>query len=252
METILPAEAAPVTPPEVRPTAPAWHTIALIVVLALFSIANAATTHHATTSRVKITQYLLTIAWEFALVAYMWWGGRMRGVKLREVIGGRWERVEDFLIDVVIALGFWLGALLVLGTLAVGLGLSSTHANEQLKGLEEARKQLGFLVPRTQIETILWVVLSVSAGFCEEIVFRGYLQRQFRAWTGNAILGILLSGIVFGGGHGYEGGKRMIVIAVFGILFGSLAHLKKSLRPGMMAHALHDTAAGLILKVLLC
>jgi hypothetical protein len=37
----------------------------------------------------------------------------------------------------------------------------------------------------------------------------------------------------------------MIVIGIYGIFFGILAHLRKSLRPGMMAHAFQDSIAGI-------
>ena len=37
----------------------------------------------------------------------------------------------------------------------------------------------------------------------------------------------------------------MIVIGIYGMFFGILAHLRKSLRPGMMAHAFQDSIAGI-------
>jgi membrane protease YdiL (CAAX protease family) len=61
---------------------------------------------------------------------------------------------------------------------------------------------------------------------------------------------MLVSSAVFGMAHGYEGGKRMILIFVYGFLFSSLAELRKSLRPGMMAHAWHDAFTGLVLRLL--
>jgi hypothetical protein len=39
----------------------------------------------------------------------------------------------------------------------------------------------------------------------------------------------------------------MIVIAVYGCMFGSLAWWRKSLRPGMMAHFIQDAIGGLVL-----
>ena len=75
---------------------------------------------------------------------------------------------------------------------------------------------------------------------------RRYLQRQFCAWIGSIPAGVLLSAAVFGAGHIYQGGKPAIVIAVYGVLFGILAEMRKSLRPGMMAHAWHDTIIGLL------
>jgi membrane protease YdiL (CAAX protease family) len=92
--------------------------------------------------------------------------------------------------------------------------------------------------------------VSVTAGFCEEIIFRGYLQRQFAAIANSMPLGVLLSAVVFGASHGYEGASRMILIAIYGLMFGVLAWWRKSLRPGMMAHAWHDALSGAILRML--
>jgi membrane protease YdiL (CAAX protease family) len=39
----------------------------------------------------------------------------------------------------------------------------------------------------------------------------------------------------------------MLVIGVFGMFFGLLAHFRKSLRPGMMAHAIQDSYSGIAL-----
>jgi hypothetical protein len=40
----------------------------------------------------------------------------------------------------------------------------------------------------------------------------------------------------------------MLVIAVYGCLFGLLALWRRSLRPGMMTHALQDGLAGLLAR----
>jgi len=41
----------------------------------------------------------------------------------------------------------------------------------------------------------------------------------------------------------------MFLIFIYGAMFGTLAILRKSLRPGMMAHAWHDSFEGVILVV---
>jgi membrane protease YdiL (CAAX protease family) len=43
-------------------------------------------------------------------------------------------------------------------------------------------------------------------------------------------------------GHWYQGIKMVIIITLLGLLFGGFAHWRKSLRPGMIAHALSDVA----------
>ena len=96
----------------------------------------------------------------------------------------------------------------------------------------------------------MWFGVSLTAGFCEEIIFRGYLQRQFAAMSNSMLLGVLLSAVVFGAAHGYEGAARMVLIGIYGLMFGLLAWWRKSLRAGMMAHAWHDALSGTVLRML--
>jgi len=103
-----------------------------------------------------------------------------------------------------------------------------------------------FLFPHGGVEIALWISLSVTAGICEEALFRGYLQRQFMALTKNAPLGILLSAVMFGLSHAYQGLGHAMQIGVLGAMSGILAYWRKSVRPGMIAHALQDIMGGLL------
>jgi len=241
--TPVPASLPAETKPEHAAIAPMWHTVALVAILILFSWGNAHADHSNVMKHGVAPFYLLTMIWEWILFFYVWWGIRKRKVTMKELVGGRWNKVEDALIDVLIAVGFWFVALLVLALLAKLLHLTGGAGQ-----FEEVRKQIGFLVPHSATEVAMWVGLCATAGICEEVIFRGYLQRQFAAMGRNVWVGIVLSGICFGSAHGYEGVRRMMLIAVYGMMFGVLAHYRKSLRPGMMAHGLHDLVTGLVLR----
>ncbi|MGC2112605.1 MAG: type II CAAX endopeptidase family protein [Candidatus Korobacteraceae bacterium] len=224
-----------------RLLAPWWHTAILIAVLLVASLNGTRARHPLVHS--KIPQYLWSMTWEWILAGFVWLGIRKR-MRLRELIGGRWATAEDFILDVVYAAAFWFCALVVLGS-----GAKLMHLDQAGK-IEGMRRQLGFLIPESKLEMATWVGLSMTAGFCEEIIFRGYLQRQF-AVVGNSMLaGVLLSAVVFGASHGYEGAARMILIGVYGLMFGLLAWWRRSLRTGMMAHAWHDAIAGAVLRML--
>ena len=144
------------------------------------------------------------------------------------------ERLEGFSKGIAVAVGFWLIALVVLG--AASLALQATKASQNIR----------VLLPQSQLEVFLWILTSITAGVCEEIIFRGYFQRQFSAWTGNVAAGVLLSAAAFGAGHIYQGWRSAIVVLVYGSLFGILAEARESLRPGMMTHAWHDGFVGLV------
>jgi membrane protease YdiL (CAAX protease family) len=60
-------------------------------------------------------------------------------------------------------------------------------------------------------------------------------------------MGIALQGILFGVAHAYQGPTQILVIAVYGCMFGSLAYWRKSLRPGMIAHFLQDSVGVFLL-----
>ena len=241
LQTTVPAE-----PPRPKRIAPLWHTVLLIVVIAVFSAAGAKSEHKLAKGGGLAIQYVLTMAFEWVLVLYAWWGlRRTKTTTFREVIGGRWEKVEDVLLDIGIGFGFWMIAALVLAGLGYAMGMGGSGA------LEDARKQLGFLVPRSTLEIALWFGVSATAGFCEEFLFRGYVQKQFTVISNSVVVGMVVSALVFGLAHGYEGPKRMLIISVYGFMFSLLAHFRRSTRPGMIAHAWHDTFAGLALRTLL-
>jgi membrane protease YdiL (CAAX protease family) len=225
--------------------APLWHTVVVVAVILALSVAGSHRQHLIGSSRARVAQYVFTLCWEWALLFFCLWGTRKAGVGIRQLVGGRWHEIEDVLIDVLIAFGFWLAAMITLSLAAWALGLGGGNH------LDEARRQLGFLVPRGTAEVLLWIALSITAGVCEETIFRGYLQRQFSALGGNAWIGIAGSALIFGAAHGYEGARRMLLIGIYGAMFGLLADFRRSLRPGMMAHAFHDALMGLLLRFFL-
>jgi len=224
--------------------APLWHTILFIIILlgnSYFTASTLPKVASGATAKQHMVEYAFTIGFEFVLLLIVWLGIRSRGVKLRELIGGRWESVEKFLLDIAIAVGYWVVAAAVLAGLGYLLGLS--------KGSQagEAKKLADMLAPESPLALAMFILLSTVAGFVEEIIFRGYLLRQFAALTGSVYFGLIIQAIIFGAGHGYEGPRRMLLIAVYGAMFGLLTLWRKSLRPGMMAHALHDSLAGVAL-----
>jgi Type II CAAX prenyl endopeptidase Rce1-like len=66
------------------------------------------------------------------------------------------------------------------------------------------------------------------------------------ALTKSAPAGILLSGATFGIAHAYQGFRMVILISLYGAMFGMLAHWRGSVRPGMIAHAWQDSLNGVL------
>jgi hypothetical protein len=222
------------------PVASRSHTIGLLIIIAAWAWVGVITAAklRAHTGPPLIVFYWAAAIFEWLIAAYVVVGVRRQGGSLRELIGGSWERGRDFWRDVLVALVFWLVALGCLGALRFALRVN--------RGADAVR----FVAPQSKVEMISWMFVSLTAGFCEETIFRGYLQRQFLAWSGKPTLGILLSAIVFGLVHAYQGAKQSLIIGVFGALLGILAYRRRSLRPGIMVHAWHDTIFGLAMHFL--
>jgi uncharacterized protein len=240
MDTSAPIPNERLRTDERRPVAPVWHTVVFIVVVLGFSLTQASRVHEVQThSRFTVYAYQLLV--EFVLFAYIWLlGTRRSGTRVRDLIGGKWVRWTDPFRDVGVAFVFWLVVVAALVSMRFLLG-----DNQGSLGVMKA------MSPRTVPEGILWIFVSSAAGFCEEFMFRGYLQRQFLAWTGSAGFAIVAQAVIFGVGHLYQGWKGALTITVYGALFGLLAAVRKSLRPGIIQHAAQDSFTGILIGLLM-
>jgi membrane protease YdiL (CAAX protease family) len=221
--------------------APWWHTCLLLVPLLIFSLLGSLKPAHRALGRHHIAQYLATLAWEWILAAFVLWGIRIRRTPLRQLLGTRRPTLRDWRDDFILAAVFWIASIIILA--AIGTLVRLAH-------LPTPQKALAQLAPQNALELLLWVILSISAGICEELTFRGYLLQQFSRASGHVWIGVVASSLLFGVAHGYEGASGMIAITIYGGLFCMLTITRGSLRPGMMAHAWQDIFSGMALMLL--
>src|SRR5436190_12387291 len=181
--------------------------------------------------------YLWVMALEWGLVATVRGAVNAQGSRLSDVIGDGWTSWKEVVRDLAITPPFllvWFGAARLL---------------HRVLGPDSARS-INNLLPQTSVEIILWIAVSISAGICEEIVFRGYFQKQLAAFTNSMTAAVLLQGFIFGAGHSYQGLKQVFIISLLGMLYGWFAAWRRSLRPNMMAHAWTDIWSGWLSGVL--
>jgi uncharacterized protein len=175
--------------------------------------------------------YLAAILMDWALLYYCWVGVHRRGGNLKTLSGGRWTSWKSLATDVGIAVPFWV------------LWEGAAYGVHWLLGPSSARS-VDSLLPQTLLEILIWIATSMTAGICEEMAFRGYVQRQFHALTGSVFMAVLGQGLMFGLVHSYQGWKNVIVISVLGVLFGILAAWRRNLRTNIMVHAWADVWSG--------
>jgi len=238
-------EEPPVPTPAARPdvalpVAPWWHTALIALLLVAVSVLSARQAHARALVSHHQWRYLFGIGAEWVLLLLTWWGLRIKRVPFARLLQFR-PGFPALAEDLAAAAVFWIVAIVVLAT--IGLLLRAVH-------LSTPQETLMAIAPRTPLEMLLWVVLSLSAGFCEEVVFRGYFLRQFSSLGARLWLGALCSSLLFGISHGYEGAAGMIAITAYGALFCVLVFARHTLRPGMIAHAWHDIFTGAMLALL--
>jgi membrane protease YdiL (CAAX protease family) len=231
--------APPQTPPPRRLIASPWHTLSILLIFAYFgfragmpssTVAPESAQPNASHSAVLL-KYALLILSEWGMAYWAWAGVHWKGGNLRDLTGGRRTNWRSVVTDVAIAIPFWVvwerTAWLV--HLALQRVPSATASYQPPKGFAEVT---------------LWILLSISAGICEEIVFRGYMQKQFQAASGSIAVAVILQGFIFGLAHTYQGWKQVFAIGVLGILYGALVGWRRNLRSSMIAHAWSDIFEG--------
>jgi membrane protease YdiL (CAAX protease family) len=127
-------------------------------------------------------------------------------------------------------------------------------AKEQLENGSQKSRQAAIVnslfFPRTKMEKRLWFFVSLTAGFCEELVFRGFLFFILLTIFPNLsiIIVLIVGSVIFGHIHSYQGFSGIIKTTISGALFGCLYLATGSLIPGMIFHFIGDLAAAFILS----
>jgi membrane protease YdiL (CAAX protease family) len=149
--------------------------------------------------------------------------------------------------------GFWFTAItLSLGGLLFVFGLYQMIASlVSKKRKEAAEKQYGNhavlseILPRSKKEKFLFACVSLSAGVCEEIIFRGFLLYLLLALFPDVsiILVIFITSALFGIAHFYQGLQGVIGTAIFGVFFMCLLLVTGSLVLPILLHFFHDLSS---------
>jgi membrane protease YdiL (CAAX protease family) len=193
--------------------------------------ATGASSGHLARHSQAIPIYLAAILMDWLLLYYCWVGVHHWGGNLKTLSGGRWTSWKSLATAVEIAGAFWV------------LWEGAEYGVYWLLGPSSA-KTVDSLLPKSLVEILIWIATSTTAGICEEMAFRGYLQKQVHALTGSVALAVLAQGLVFGLFHAYQGWKNVIVISVLGVLYGILAAWRRNLQANVIVHAWGDVWSG--------
>lgn len=135
----------------------------------------------------------------------------------------------------------WLIAVISLFALLVPVAVAAHRPSAAVK-LVRALDKLRFFLPATPRERFWWALLSITAGICEEALFRSFLLQYLRAAPWRLGLGgaITVACVLFALGHLYQGVGAAVSIGVLAVLFFVLFLGSGTLLIPIFLHALAD------------
>ncbi|HET9325397.1 MAG TPA: CPBP family glutamic-type intramembrane protease [Candidatus Eisenbacteria bacterium] len=221
---------------------PFWLDHVLVVVLTVFFPIRAATFGYRrlvlapmeSVADLRRTLYFQAIALQWGLSALMLALWLMRGRSAMALgLEPRDPRnlVWGLLGAAVIAAAFWI----VRG-----------RVRRDPEALEHVVEKLGHIermLPRTTEEKRIFHVVALTAGVCEELLYRGYMI-WYLTWWLDVVPAVIVSSVIFGVGHSYQGVKGIVTTTLVGAVMAMIYLASGSLWPAMAVHAIVDMHAG--------
>jgi membrane protease YdiL (CAAX protease family) len=223
-------------PPPAPPLAPTWHTAALIVFLIALAIYGAF--------------YGPTVASSAPYTLRMLISSIQRLFLLGAVVGGIYHRSTFLQSTLTHRARPWtneFGTGIIVYIMGLTASISAVFIRFLLhRPTHEINPGLLAVIPHTPAQLPAWLLVSLVAGVGEEIIFRGYLLRQFTAWTGRVPIAIAAISLIFGVMHLYEGLPVVVALMLLSALYCIVTLHRGNLRAVIIAHTLQDFFAGVV------
>lgn len=190
-----------------------------------------------------------------------------RGADGRRLAEYRWTMIQEWLL-VAIALALivaggrtWksvglvlpsgmglLWSIVVLALVSAFLFVQHRGATGSDRARASVARQLAHLrwfLPSSSSELASFRALSLTAGVCEEILFRGYLMALLLPFAGT-LGAVVISSVLFGLAHAYQGMVGTVKSGIVGAVMAGIYVLTGSLLAPIIVHALVDIVSGQI------
>ena len=110
-----------------------------------------------------------------------------------------------------------------------------------------SRQRVRMIAPRTPRELAAFCGVAISAGFAEQLAYRGVLFSFFYWYTGNMLVAALLAALAFGLVHLFQGWRSASIVMVIALRDQVLVALTGTLVYAIGIHIIHDVIAGAVL-----
>ena len=182
----------------------------------------------------RLSLYASTIAFQWVAVVIAGWRAWAHGFTSLE-------------LGLVVSDWAAIAALSVLGTVLIvvlqwlnlrRMGRSASRFRAPLQAVAER------ILPQSRMELIPFFALAVTAGVCEEFLYRGFAMAAFLRCGLPAWIAVVASSLLFGLAHLYQGKSGLAATTILGLLFGATRIVVVSLIPVICWHIGVDMIAG--------
>jgi membrane protease YdiL (CAAX protease family) len=173
--------------------------------------------------------------WIFVAIISLWW----------------WYQDRDFqtLMLGLPQMGFiqlaWLALIIAYGLLVVRYTLYIIADPERHKNwYQRLHNSPGIdVTPARQSQLRSWWLVSLTAGFCEEFIYRAFVLWLLGLYL-SPLLALLVMALLFGIGHRYQGREGIWMTAALGLFMGIIYLHTDTLWIAALAHAVIDASHG--------
>jgi CAAX protease family protein len=183
----------------------------------------------------KLVLYSSTIAFQWILMAAVAWRAIARGLTVADL--GLSHHVTAELLGISVA-----GAV-VLGTFQ---WFNLRRIGHMTGAVPDFMRQLARrILPGPPVELAPYFALAVTAGICEEFLYRGFLMAALNQAGIGSWAVVAISSAFFGLAHTYQGRSGVVGTTLMGLVFGAARAGSQSLVPVVVWHSVVDLVAGI-------
>lgn len=136
-------------------------------------------------------------------------------------------------------------AVLILIFIGLQMVTSKVSTIEKAESVIDKMKDNYHYLPKSKREFIWFNLLSLSAGICEEIIFRLFMFSYLLENT-NLAIAFILTNVIFALTHMGSGKQNIIGAFILGLLFTAIYYFTNNIWLPMILHSAIDISAGVL------
>ena len=121
----------------------------------------------------------------------------------------------------------------------------SNITSDTFSVVKDKMKDVYHFLPKEKVEFDWFIILSISAGICEEIIFRLFLF-EFLKENSNLFIAFVLANIIFAITHIGMGKQNLISSFILGLLFSAIYYFTENIWIAIFLHIAIDINAGIL------